>query len=55
MLKKKLMASRSYILPIKENGAWIDNQDIPLWQKRASAFVSEAPTGSGEDGPTLTT
>ena len=49
------MASRSYSLPIKENGAWIDNQDIPLWQKRASAFVSENPAGSGEDGPTLTT
>jgi hypothetical protein len=33
--------------------AWIENQDIPLWQKRASAFVSETPTA--EDNPTLTT
>lgn len=40
-------------LPIKENGDWIGNHDIPLWQKRASTFVSENPVA--EENPTVTT
>ncbi|XP_028407213.1 uncharacterized protein LOC114529598 [Dendronephthya gigantea] len=53
-LKKKAKCN-NYSLPIKENGQWIDNQDIPLWQKRASAFVSDNPVVDEAPAPTLTT
>ena len=43
MLTRRVRSMKDFSLPIKENGDWIDNQDISLWHKRASEFMSENP------------
>lgn len=55
-LRKRVKAVGNYSLPIKENGVWIDNQDIPLWQKRASIYNAQgnpAEDNSAQDNPAV--